>query len=558
VVLARRYHARGPILEEVSSDPARISRYEIVKPIGQGGMGTLYLAWDPKLDRQLAIKVLKGDDPELRERFAREARSAARLRHPHIVTIFDVGDHDGQPFIAMEYIQGVTLSTVIREWKPLTTARKLELMEELCDGLAYAHRAGIVHRDIKPANLIVSAEGQLKILDFGIARLMESAGMTQVGRVVGTLNYMSPEQMTGRAVDSRSDIFAVGVVCYELLSHRQAFPGGLGDGVFHRILNEPPEPLTTHVRGVDAEVVKIVDRALEKDPDRRFQDLATMRTELRKARTRLHAADDSTQLMDLAGSGATVMGAAPTVLSAGATTLGPATPPQAVATPSTSSTPTTPTMVAGTSARPETATGQIVPPWVPSSPPAAETMATPRTTLQPQAIPATKSVTSAPTVRPSRAPLAWIIGIAALLAVVGAIAFFVWRGQTAETTTTTAPPATPPPAASAPPGGGPPLGIDQPAIVAAPPPPPPPPPVTTTSSPPPQQTTPPAEDKAPSRPAPPPSRGTAPETRPAPTKTVLPPPRRAPSPECIKLLERVSLGEKLTDAEQAYLRKQCG
>ncbi len=243
-------------------------------------MGTVYLAWDPKLERQLAVKLLKENDPELRERFEREAIAAARLRHPHIVTIYDVGEHDGQPFIAMEYIGGQTLADAIRERQPLSIVRKLELIGQMCDGLGFAHRTGIVHRDVKPANMMVDASGSLKILDFGIARIAESASMTQAGTMMGTLNYMSPEQVTGQTVDQRSDIFAVGAVLYELVCYQQAFPGTLSTGVLNRILNEQPRPLVD----VDPEIARIVTRATEKDPARRYQDLAAMERELQAIR----------------------------------------------------------------------------------------------------------------------------------------------------------------------------------------------------------------------------------------------------------------------------------
>ena len=207
-----------------------IGRYQILDKIGEGGMGSLFLARDPAIDRLVAIKLLRhGLDTEpLRERFAREARAAGRLRHPHIVTIFDVGEHDGDPFIAMEFLAGETLAELIRDGARLSLSRRLKLLEELCDGLGYAHRAGLVHRDIKPANLMVDADGVLKILDFGIVRVSDS-GMTQAGVLVGTVNYMSPEQVVGSTVDHRSDIFAVGLVAYELISGRQAFPGTMKD-----------------------------------------------------------------------------------------------------------------------------------------------------------------------------------------------------------------------------------------------------------------------------------------------------------------------------------------
>ncbi len=260
-----------------------IGRYMIVDRLGQGGMASLYLARDPAIDRLVAIKVLReGFDDELRERFAREARSAGSLRHVNIVTIFDVGEHEGEPFIAMEYVAGETLAQVIRRNAPLGLARKVELLEALCAGLGYAHQAGIVHRDIKPANIMVDTEGVLKILDFGIARVGDSS-MTQAGMLVGTLNYMSPEQVAGQPVDHRSDIFAVGAVGYELLSYRQAFPGNLQSGILHRILHGQPEPLEG-IAPVDSDLAGVIGRALEKDPGDRYPDLGVMRRDLARVR----------------------------------------------------------------------------------------------------------------------------------------------------------------------------------------------------------------------------------------------------------------------------------
>jgi serine/threonine protein kinase len=260
--------------------------------LGQGGMASLYLARDPAIDRLVAIKVLREgfDTEELRERFAREARSAGRLRHANIVTVFDVGEWEGEPFIAMEYIAGETLAQLINRRAPIGLRRKLELLEELCSGLGYAHNAGVVHRDIKPANIMVDAEGTLKILDFGIARVGDSA-MTQAGMLVGTLNYMSPEQILGQPVDHRSDIFAVGAVCYEFLTHRQAFPGNLQTGILHRILNADPEPIADLLPDLDSALAAIVGRALEKEPGNRYETLAAMRLELARLRGRLPEED---------------------------------------------------------------------------------------------------------------------------------------------------------------------------------------------------------------------------------------------------------------------------
>jgi serine/threonine-protein kinase len=175
-------------------------------------MGVLYLARDPAIDRLVAIKLMREgmESRTARERFMREAQSAGRLHHLNLVTIFDVGEHDGQPFIAMQYIEGETLADVIDRRAAVPLVRKLRWLEDLCAGLHYAHRAGIIHRDIKPANVMVDAEGAVKILDFGIARV-DAGGLTQ-GNIVGTLNYMAPEQMEGQPIDARADIFAVGAL----------------------------------------------------------------------------------------------------------------------------------------------------------------------------------------------------------------------------------------------------------------------------------------------------------------------------------------------------------
>jgi tetratricopeptide (TPR) repeat protein/predicted Ser/Thr protein kinase len=265
--------------------PAAIGRYQVRDRIGQGGMGVLYLALDPAIDRLVAIKLLSVNSHELRERFAREARSAGRLQHPNIVTIYDVGEHDGQPFIAMEYISGETLASIVQRRASIALQRRIAWVEALCDGLAYAHRFDIVHRDIKPANLMVSREGVLKILDFGIARVSES-GQTQVGMILGTPNYMSPEQVEGRPVDRRSDIFSVGLVLYELCSFRKAF-GGSGLTALRRVVDEAPPPLSTLVPDLDPEVTRIVSVAVQKAPEKRYQDMLAMRGDLERVRLRM-------------------------------------------------------------------------------------------------------------------------------------------------------------------------------------------------------------------------------------------------------------------------------
>ena len=264
----------------MSEAPEFIGKYRVVRHLGEGGMGNLYLAEDRDLDRFIAIKVLKEDSTELRERFVREARTAARLKHPNIVLVLDWGHFEGQPFIAMEYVDGETLAQMIKRRAAITLTRKLTLIKELCSGLYYAHRAGVIHRDIKPANIMVDSEGTLKILDFGIARL-QSSDLTRAGAVMGTLNYMSPELVSGQVIDHRSDVFAVGAVLYELLSFRKAFPGSLPD-VLGRILYREPDGLEGLVQslGGHPDLLQIIGRSLEKNSNARYPDLVTMGKDL--------------------------------------------------------------------------------------------------------------------------------------------------------------------------------------------------------------------------------------------------------------------------------------
>ena len=274
-----------------------VGRYRVVALIAHGGMGSLYLARDPALDRTIAIKLLqKGfDDEAARERFAREARAAGRLRHPNIVTVFDVGEHDNRPFIAMEYVPGETLDQLIRRRTPLSIGNRLLILEDLCSGLQFAHAEGIVHRDIKPANVILDVAGTIKILDFGLAHAPDS-GITRVGDQLGTLNYMSPEQVLGAHLDHRSDVYAVGALAYELMSYERAFPGTVRDGTMYRILNAKPTPLESVMPGLDPEVPRIIERAMRKEPERRYQNLDDMREDFAAVRHRLEGPDTAPTL----------------------------------------------------------------------------------------------------------------------------------------------------------------------------------------------------------------------------------------------------------------------
>jgi hypothetical protein len=274
--------------------PSQIGRYEIKSLIGRGGMGDLYLAHDPNTSRLVALKLLNAtlDSTELRERFAREARALAALNHPNIVNIYDTGEFDDAPFIVMEYVRGETLAEIIKRRAPLSISQKLKLMTELCAGLAQAHNANIIHRDIKPANLMVDQQGRLKILDFGIARVTEDnrtrfGPLTAVNMMIGTPGYMSPEQLEAGEVDHRSDIFAVGAVCYELLSYSEAFAGADTRQVERKVLAGKPVPLASLLPGIDPEIDEIIQRALKRDPNKRYQDAATFEKALERVRGRL-------------------------------------------------------------------------------------------------------------------------------------------------------------------------------------------------------------------------------------------------------------------------------
>ena len=256
----------------------------------------MYLARDPAIDRTVAIKVARVHDVELRERFLREARATGRLNHPNIVTIFDVGDHGGEPFIAMEYVPGRTLAQIVERKVPLPLPRRLRMLRELCDGLACAHAQGIVHRDVKPANLIAHNDtGALTILDFGIARLSASgATMTGTG-IVGTPHYMAPEQIEGAHIDQRCDVFSSGLVFYELLSYRRAFDGESPTAVLYKILHDDPAPLSRLAPDLDSGLAAIVARAIEKRPDERYQHMNELLADLDSVIARLGAEEQETE-----------------------------------------------------------------------------------------------------------------------------------------------------------------------------------------------------------------------------------------------------------------------
>jgi serine/threonine-protein kinase len=266
----------------------RLGKYEIIAKIGEGGMGEVYKAHDPVLGRDVAIKTMsaRAEGDELRERFHREARSAAQLNHPNIITIYDFGEEQGRMYIAMELLEGQDLKDLLQGGPPLGFPTKLDLMEQICDGLAFAHAKQIVHRDLKPGNIHVQRNRQVKIMDFGLARVA-SSDMTRAGLILGTPHYMSPEQVSGRKATARSDVFSLGSVFYELLSGRKSFDADTMAGVLFQVMQLEPEPLEKVRPEVPPVVAALVRKAMDKDPEQRFADAGQMREALRQVRESL-------------------------------------------------------------------------------------------------------------------------------------------------------------------------------------------------------------------------------------------------------------------------------
>lgn len=265
-------------------------RYELHRRVGRGGMAEVYLARDRLLDRLVAIKILFPEfatDPSFVARFRREAQAAANLNHPNIVGVYDWGKERGTYYIVMEYVDGRTVSDILRADGPIEPKRAAGIAADVAAALGFAHRKGVVHRDVKPGNVLITKTGEVKVADFGIARAMTSSAeddLTQTGSVMGTATYFSPEQAQGKPVDARSDLYSLGVVLYEMAAGKPPFTADSPVAIAYKHVQEPIPPLAERAPGVPRDYVAITERALAKDPDDRYADGAAMRADLLRFR----------------------------------------------------------------------------------------------------------------------------------------------------------------------------------------------------------------------------------------------------------------------------------
>lgn len=265
------------------------SRYKILQKLGEGGVGEVYLAEDAVLGRRVAIKYLasqKAADPDSRRRFIQEAKTQALLNHPNIATFHEVGEENGRVFIVMEYVEGRPLSELAQSEK-LSVSEALELAVQIAEGLSSAHERGVVHRDVKPENVLVTSKRLVKLTDFGLAKWKESSTLTKTGVRMGTAHYMAPEQVEGKVVDRRADIFSFGVVLYELLTSRKPFDGDSEAAIFYELLNVTPQPLARYARGIPPELERVVQKCLAKEPDLRYQQTEELLADLKALKKNL-------------------------------------------------------------------------------------------------------------------------------------------------------------------------------------------------------------------------------------------------------------------------------
>lgn len=257
----------------------RLGPFEIVEEIGRGGMGVIYRAVQYPLQREVALKVMSpllGHDPEFVQRFIREAQIAARLSHPNIVYVYDQGQIDGYLYIVMEYVNGLDLGAVLEQRGSLPVSETLALVQQICQALAYAHQEGVVHRDIKPSNVILDRQRRVKITDFGLAKALAFPSVTSTGEILGSPEYLSPEQYRGEAVDARVDVYALGLVLYQMITGRPAFQAADPASLMFRILNDPPPAPHTLAPHIPPGLESIILRCLAKEPHQRYADAAQL------------------------------------------------------------------------------------------------------------------------------------------------------------------------------------------------------------------------------------------------------------------------------------------
>ena len=272
-------------------------RYELEEVVGQGGMSTVYKAHDSLLERYVALKVLHqqyNEDEDFVERFKREARSVAQLQHPNIVTVIDRGEEDGRQYIVFEFIDGENLKELVVRKGRLDVRDALEIAHEIAGGLAFAHENGLIHRDVKPQNVLLNGDGRAKVTDFGIARSLDvEHGVTQTGTILGTSNYLAPEQATGQPVDAHTDVYSLGIVLYEMITGELPFPGESFVAIAMKHIQQP-SPNVLDVRGdVPLRVASMIDRALEKDPEHRFPTMGAFATEIAASLAELDRGEDA-------------------------------------------------------------------------------------------------------------------------------------------------------------------------------------------------------------------------------------------------------------------------
>jgi serine/threonine protein kinase/beta-lactam-binding protein with PASTA domain len=299
---------------EMSTPRLLSNRYELGETLGYGGMSEVHHGHDVRLGREVAIKILRADlarDPQFQERFRREAQNAAALNHPAIVAVYDTGEANTEfgplPYIVMEYVEGRTLRDIVKTEGPMSQKRAMEVMADVCAALDFSHRHGIVHRDVKPANVMITKNGAVKVMDFGIARAMHDgqSAMTQTAAVIGTAQYLSPEQARGESVDARSDVYAAGCVLYELITSEPPFTGDSPVAVAYQHVREDPKPPSSVNPAVAPELDAVVLKALAKGPANRYQSAAEMRSDLvrtlsgqRPVAPMVMSEDERTQVMN--------------------------------------------------------------------------------------------------------------------------------------------------------------------------------------------------------------------------------------------------------------------